>query len=171
MTKFCFLRLRWKYLMLLFVGLTFALNAASAECKWVFELWAIEDDAPIAALAFSEFEPTVTFSDNQLIVTTKYFDVEFYDLNMIRKITYKIDEGSGINDIIADKPLMKFVGNDIEFTGVKAGDKISVFAINGIQIMDKKVAASGDFTLSLSNLSQGVYLININGRTFKIVKK
>ena len=47
--------------MLLFVGLTFALNAASAEeCKWVFELWANEDDAPIAALGFSEFEPTVT---------------------------------------------------------------------------------------------------------------
>lgn len=157
--------------MLLFVGLTFALNANSEEGEWVFQLWDINhNDAPISSLGFS-VEPKVTFNDDQLIVTTKYYDVDFYDLNSIRKITYYFKLGTGINDIAADSPLMKFIGNDVVFTALKTGDNISVFTTNGIQVINKVITTNGDFTLPLSNLDQGVYLINVNGKTFKIVKK
>ncbi len=159
--------------MLLLLGMTFAFNVASAksECKWALELWTVNDVVPVNTLSFSDFEPNVTFSDGQLVITTKYFDVVFYDLSDIRKITYKYDEGSGINDIIADKSLMQFVGNDIVFTTLKAGDRICVYAANGTQVMNKVVAGNGETLLSVSGLSQGIYMINVNGKTFKILKK
>ena len=159
--------------MLPLVVLAFALNAAAAgtECKWYLQLWTVEDDAPIQTLSFADFEPTVTFGDNQLIITTNFMEVDTYDLSNIRKITYLYDDGSGINDIVAEKAVMKFTGEDIVFTALKKGTDISVYAVNGMLMMKKNVADNGDCTLSLSGLSQGVYVINVSGQTFKIVKK
>ena len=164
---------RWQYLMILLLGMTFAFNAASAEseCNWSLEVWETGNDVPIGTFLFSDFEPTVTFDDGQLVVTTKYLDVYFYDLNEIRKLTYKNEDGSGINDIVAEKALMKFNGDDIVFTSLEKGTNILVYAANGMLMMNKSVADAGDCTLSLSGLSQGVYVINVNGKTFKIVKK
>ena len=164
---------RWQRLMLPLVVLAFALNAAAAEpeCKWSLQLWNVDDDVPIQTLSFADFEPTVTFGDNQLIITTKFLEIDFYDLNEIRKITYLYEDGSGINDIVAEKATMKFNGEDIVFTALEKGTDISVYAANGMLMMKKNVANAGDCTLSLSRLSQGVYVISVNGQTFKIVKK
>ena len=164
---------RWQYLMILLLGMTFALNAASAEseCKWSLEVWDTSNDFPIGTFSFSDFEPTVTFNDGQLVVTTKYLDVYFYELNETRKLTYKNGEGSGINDIVAEKALMKFIGNDIVFTSLEKGTNIMVYAANGMLVMNKSVEDAGDCTLSLAGLSQGVYVISVNGKTLKIVKK
>ena len=164
---------RWQRLMLPLVVLAFALNAAAAEpeCKWSLQLWNVDDDVPIQTLSFADFEPTVTFGDNQLIITTKFLEIDFFDLNEIRKITYLYEDGSGINDIVAEKATMKFNGEDIVFTALEKGTDISVYAANGMLMMKKNVANAGDCTLSLSRLSQGVYVISVNGQTFKIVKK
>lgn len=173
MKRFVFLKPLLRHLLLLLVGMTFALNASSAEndCKWVFELWSIDDDIPILKLDFADFEPSVTFGDNQLVVTTKYLEVEFYDLNEIRKITYLFNDGSGINDVVAETAMIKFKGDVIEFTAFEKGSNILVYAANGMLLMKRTVSDSGDCTLSLSSLSQGVYVVNVNGKTFKIVKK
>ncbi len=164
---------QWQYLMILLLGMTFALNAASAEpeCKWSLEVWDTSNDLPIGTFSFSDFEPTVTFNDGQLIVTTKYLDVYFYDLNETRKLTYKYREGSGINDIVAEKALMKFTGNNIVFTSLEKGTNIMIYAANGMLVMNKSVEDAGDCTLSLAGLNQGVYVISVNGKTLKIVKK
>ena len=122
-------------------------------------------------MKFADFEPTVTFGDNQLTITTKFLEVEAYDLSEIRKITYQNDDGSGINDMVAEKATMKFMGEDIIFSSLEKGTSISVYSANGMLMMKKNVADAGDCTLSLTGLSQGVYVISVNGQTFKVVKK
>ena len=66
---------------------------------------------------------------------------------------------------------MKFIGNDIVFTSLEKGTNIMVYAANGMLVMNKSVEDAGDCTLSLAGLSQGVYVISVNGKTLKIVKK
>ena len=66
---------------------------------------------------------------------------------------------------------VEFSGDVIVFHNLKAGSNISIFAANGILMMNKTLANDGDYTYNLSNLSQGVYVVNVNGKTYKIVKK
>jgi Tol biopolymer transport system component len=173
MKRFVLQKPRWQHLLLLLVGLTFAFNASSAEeeCKYSLQVWNTSDDVPVGTFSFSEFQPIVTFDEGQLIVTTQFLDVYLYDLNDVRKLTYLYDDGSGINDVMAEKALMKFNGTDVVFTALEKGTDIMVYAANGMLMMKKNVADAGDYTLPLSDLNQGVYLINVNGKTLKIVKK
>ena len=173
MKKFVLQKPRWQHLLLLLVGMAFALNASSAEkeCDWSLQVWNTSDGSPVGTFSFSDFQPTVTFEDGQLVVTTQFLDVYLYDLNDVRKLTYLFDDGSGINDVMAEKALMKFNGTDIVFIALEKGTDIMVYAANGMLMMKKNVADAGDYTLSLSDLNQGVYLINVNGKTLKIVKK
>ena len=59
----------------------------------------------------------------------------------------------------------------IVFRNLKAGSNISIYAVNGIQMMNETIANDGEYTFQLSNLTQGVYVVNVNGKTYKIVKK
>ena len=38
-------------------------------------------------------------------------------------------------------------------------------------VINKSINTDGEYALPLSSLSQGVYVVNVNGKTFKIVKK
>jgi len=145
MKKFVLQKPRWQHLLLLLVGMTFALNASSAEkgCYWSLEVWNTSDDVPVGTFSFSDFQPTVTFEDGQLIVTTQFLDVYLYDLNDVRKLTYLYDDGSGINDVMAEKALMKFNGTDVVFTALEKGTDIMVYAANGMLMMKKNVADAG----------------------------
>ena len=159
--------------MLLLMCLTFGLEASSAESdsKWSLELWYIDNDVPMGTFSFSDFEPKITFSEDELIVTTKYLDVFFYDLSEIRKITYKKENGTGVRDVIADNAKVKFIGDVIIFASLNEGDNISVFATNGVQVLNKYVSSNGALTLPLSDLNQGLYVIRVNNKSFKVVKK
>ena len=155
--------------MLPLVGLTVALNASGAEqgCPWNFQLWNNEG-VPVFQLGFKH-QPVVTFDDNQLIVSNAYADVYSFDLSEMWKITYYLP--SSVNEIDREATTIDFLGDNIVLHGLKNGDEITVFTVNGMQILDKKAENTGDCTLQLSGLAQGVYMINVNGKTFKIVKK
>jgi hypothetical protein len=87
------------------------------------------------------------------------------------KFTYEWGEGSGINNIAADNTSMKFDGSAIVFPALEAGSRIMVYASNGSLVMNKTVSEAGEYAFPLSSLSQGVYMVNVNGKTYKIVKK
>jgi len=38
-------------------------------------------------------------------------------------------------------------------------------------VFTKTVSTNGEYAFPLSNLSQGVYVVNVNGVTYKILKK
>lgn len=157
-----------KYLMLLVVGVAFALNANAAG-KWVMQVW--DRTGQMCGSYELGMKPNVTFTDNQMVVTTDVADVFYYGLPDMWKLTYKWNEGTGLNNITADNTLMKYDGSAIVFPALEAGSNVSVYAANGSLVMNKIVGTAGEYCFPLSSLSQGVYMVNVNGKTYKIVKK
>ena len=100
-----------KYLMLLLVGMAFALNASAARGQWVLQLWD-RDGAPVGQYALT-MSPSVTFTEDQVVVTNDVADVFYYALPTMWKFTYYFDPGSGIKDITAENNAMTFDGNVI----------------------------------------------------------
>ena len=158
-----------KYLMLLLVGMAFALNASAARGQWVLQLWD-RDGAKVGQYALT-MSPTVTFTEDQVVVTNDVADVYYHALPTMWKFTYFFDPGSGIKDITAENNAMTFDGNVIIFPALKAGANIMVYGTNGSLVMSKTVATDGEYAFPLSDLTKGVYLVNENGQTYKIVKK
>jgi len=150
------------------VGTAFAFNANAAG-HWVMQLW---NDNKVEVGHFNlNQQPEVTFTEDQVIVTTDVADVFYYDLPTMWKFTYYYDPGSGIKDITSDDNAMTYDGNVIIFPALKAGTDIAVYGTNGALVMNKTVATDGQYAFPLSDLSAGVYMVNVNGKTFKIVKK
>jgi len=158
-----------KHLMLLVVGVAFAFNASAESGKWVLQLW--DHTGQICGTYDLTIQPNVTFTDDQVVVTTDVADVFYYSLPNMWKFTYQWTPGSGLNNIAADNTMMKYDGSSIVFPALEAGSKISVYAANGMLVMDKTVGTAGEYAFPLNSLSQGVYMVNVNGKTYKIVKK
>ena len=168
MKKFSLPKLRWQHLLLSMLGLTFAVNVSAADNNtYSLVLW--DHSGAIVGSYELAYSPNVTFADDQVIVTTSVADVYYYALPEMWKFTYT-SKISGINNILADNA-MKFNGDAIIFPALEAGNSIAVYATNGTLVLNKTVSAAGEYCLPLSSLSQGVYMVNVNGKTYKIVKK
>jgi hypothetical protein len=172
-----------KYLMLLLVGMSFTLSASAEDygCldKWLINVWDYNGtgDDPLVQFRLTPKHKTnyfksITFNEGQIIITDQMADVVFEsDLSSIWKLTYSRRDDSGIQDIVEDVDGMNYQDNAIIFPALKAGSTIAVYAVNGMLVINKSINTDGEYTLPLSSLSQGVYVVNVNGKTFKIVKK
>ena len=156
--------------LLLLLGLTFALGANAQE-NYKLVVW--EKNGSVVGNFELNTTPQVTFTETEMIVTTTLGDVYYYnyDLPDMWKLTYELYEPTGLKDIMTENNAMTFDGNTIIFPALEPGSNIVVYAANGALVLNKTVSSAGEYAFPLSNLSQGVYVVNVNGKTYKIVKK
>ncbi|MBQ6079002.1 MAG: T9SS type A sorting domain-containing protein [Muribaculaceae bacterium] len=155
-------------ILLLLLGMTFALGA-NAQDYYKMVVW--EKGGAVVGTYELTYTPKVTFTETEMIVTTSIADVYYYNLPNMWKITYEEYEPTGLDNILADANAMKFNGSAIVFPALEAGSNITVYAVNGTMVLNKTVSSAGEYAFPISSLSQGVYLVNVNGKTYKIVKK
>lgn len=127
-------------------------------------------DGSQVAFLLSE-RPKVSFSDGYLLITSSEADAT-YPLSDVLMFTFEEieSEATGLSLLPADETSFALEGGAIVVTGLKEGSTAKVYTIGGIMIHSEKVDG-GTWTYSLSSLSSGVYIISINGKTFKIAKK
>lgn len=109
-------------------------------------------------------QPTVTIADDVLTVTTSSTTAT-YTLQKVNTFTY--GSSTAIRTVSNDGVI---IGSDqIIVTGTNP--RLRIFALNGTAVkVEPKVV--GDRTIvSLNNLSKGVYIISINGKSLKIARK
>ena len=165
-----------KHLALVLVALSFAFNANADDClnKYMIGVWEFGDRMPVAEFEL-QYGATVTFDEGQITITNDVADIIFErNLDEVWKLTYRnfVDPNpSSIQSIVDNANDMKFDGNVVLFPALKAGSNIAVYAANGMVLINKNITADGEYSLPLTGLSQGVYIVNVNGKTFKIVKK
>ena len=165
MSKFNFSKPRWQHLLVLLLGMAFAMSAHADSYKLV--LW--QNNGNQIGSFNLKHNPKVTFSGSEVIVTTASADVYYYGLTDMWKFTY--EKTTGINNILVDDNSVKINDDAIVFSALKRGSQITVYAVNGMLLMSKTVAEAGEYAFPISSLSQGVYMVNVDGETFKIVKK
>lgn len=127
-------------------------------------------DGNKVAFALTE-KPTVTFSENSLMINTTTVSVS-YDLEDMAKFTYEDPESQGIRNIENDKDSsFKFDGEMLLFPSLKAGSKVAIHNLGGVLVFSRTIEAAGDYSFPLSHLDKGVYVVSVDGLTYKIVKK
>lgn len=62
-------------------------------------------------------------------------------------------------------------GESLHITGLKAGTRVAVNTLSGIKLAELNVNEDGDYIIPFPNFSDRIFLVTINGHTYKIVKK
>lgn len=118
-----------------------------------------------------EDKPTVTFTDNELVVTSTKTELR-YELAKVAKFTFDDIEDAVIN-IKADASIASITLDEytVSITGVKADVPICLITSDGKLLQTYKTDQEGSVTFSIAELPQGAYIINSESLTCKILKK
>lgn len=145
----------------------FCLSAMADEPKTQLVVWA--KDGTQVAYALDE-KPKVTFTETDLVITANGVEVN-YTLENMARFTYENDEVVSITNLQTDESSFKLNGESLLFPALKANSTVSVYSLNGTLVFKKTVRQNGEYAFPLSNLNAGVYMVNVNGLTYKIVKR
>lgn len=129
-------------------------------------IWA--KDGTKVAYALAE-KPKLTFTESELVVKAESIEVT-YDLEKISCFIYESGGMTGITDLETES-IFNFQNEALVFPALSANSTVSVCSLNGIFVFKKTVRVAGEYAFPLSNLNAGVYLVNVNGVTYKIMKK
>jgi hypothetical protein len=141
--------------------------AMAEEVKTKLIIWSKTGDSVAYALAE---EPKLTFAETDLVITTESVEVS-YPLDDIKRLTYEASDYSAIRDIETDKISFSVNGELLVFPSLKANSTVSLYLLNGTSLFRKTVQAAGEYSFQISNLNAGVYIVKVNGITYKFVKK
>ena len=112
--------------------------------------------------------PRIQMTDSKMLITSMNVTQEFDKTDVLR-FTFK-GFGTGISSV---KPETRYrVDEDqVTFYDVSAASRVSVHNTSGMQIPVSLTSDGNKAVLSLAQLPSGVYLVSINGRTLKFIRK
>lgn len=154
-----------KVMALLLSGVFYSAMADEPKTKLI--VWA-KDGTKVAYLLAEN--PKVTFTETDLVIMTNEVEVNYALENMTR-FTYESNTNTAIANLQTNGPSFKFDGATLLFPMLKANNTVAVYSLNGALAFKKTIQKDGEYAFSISNLNAGVYIVNVNGLTYKVVKK
>ena len=129
-----------------------------------------QKDGQQFSLGFND-KPVVTYNDNELIVKTDKTELRCA-LTNVAKFTFDDVEDAVIN-IKTDlsKTSISLDENNVSITGAKANITVRLLASDGKQLQSYETDKDGTVTFSISDLSEGTYIVTSDSLTIKILKK
>lgn len=118
-------------------------------------------------------KPIVTYGDSSLIVSTTNTSVYYY-LENVDKFTFtssgsETGISSGADEL--KSPSVNLDNHVVRITGAKANIPVIIIGSDGRIINTFKTDVDGTVSFSISDLSEGLYVIKSEGLTCKIQKK
>ena len=159
--------MRIRLIFLLLISISFASLKANDRYTLCISVHSKDGSNVLYAL---EEKPKITFTDVDLIITTKGVEVS-YPLKDMARLTYEKKEVTDIKNLYNDNVSFSLDGESIIFKALKTKDIVSLYAINGTLIFKKFISTDGEYAFSLSGIKSGVYIVSINELICKIVKK
>lgn len=140
-----------------------------ANADRIMNLVVWTNDGAKVSYALSE-KPKVRFTEDYLVIDAGDTEVN-YELKNMRRITYESVDMSEITDIGSNDKPFNIGCNSLIFPDMKANSVVSIYALDGVLVFVKEVDCDGEYAFPLAKLSAGVYLVNVNGVTYKIEKR
>ena len=132
----------------------------------VLQVWLA--DGQVVSISLND-EPRTTYQDGNLVITTSKNSVT-YPLEQVKRFTY-VSLADGIDAPRAVGAAFSTDGETLTFTGLQPHTSIYLYNVAG-QLL--KTLDSGDRSkavISASRLPIGVYIVKVNGGTYKIRKR
>ena len=156
-----------KKIFLLLALIFVSYNILAQENNIQLVVWA--KDGTKVAYMLSE-KPKITFTETDLVITANDIEVNYALENMAR-FTYESNGNTAIRNVESDELSIKLDGESLLFPDLKANSSIAIYTLNGTLVMKKTIRQDGEYVFPVSSLSDGVYMISVNGLTYKIVKR
>lgn len=138
---------------------------ASAD-DWVLQVW--QTDGQVLKIKLED-EPTTSYVDGQLVITTLTNTVSF-PLENVRRYTYA-EYPSGLDMQKVANITFSNDGETITFTGLKPNTEVALYNVAG-QMLRRVVAdGSSRVSMTVSDLIMGVYIVKADNVTYKITKR
>ncbi len=116
-------------------------------------------------------QPKISFSTKEIIVKSNDVDI-IYEREEIAKFTYEIvNVQTGIINLSTDEKAFEIIDNAIMFPQLKSNSVVNIYSISGNLIFHKEITEGGEYMFPLTSCVNGVYLVNVNGLTYKIILK
>lgn len=148
-----------KQVLVLIVALFSTLCASAEEKSLVITF----SDNTKAEYALSTL-PDITMENDKLTVTTSTTTAQF-DLYKVKTFTFSSTTGISV----LDRQQFALNGDALVIDGESS--KTRIFSIDGKAVSIDPIISNGKTILDISSLSRGVYIINANGKSIKILKK
>ena len=129
-----------------------------------------QKDGQTFSFGFEE-KPVVTFTDNELVVTSTMAEARF-QLAEVVKFTFD-DEGTAVEGIKDDgrKAAISLDEYTVSLTGAKPEITVRLIASDGKVLQSYKTDRNGSVQFSIAELPEGTYIISSEGLNVKILKK
>ena len=140
----------------------------SAEEFTTLVVWA-KDGSKVAYLL--ENKPVLTFEEGNLVIKTKDITIH-YVLKQMQRFTFENGQNVANTDL-SSKEDIPFVMNTeyILFPSLEKGASILIYTVQGQVVVKKTMVQAGDVSVPISQLQSGIYFVQVNGITYKIMKK
>lgn len=143
--------------------LLFAISASASErVALVVEL----RDGSVTRIFLAD-KPRITFASGLMNIVSDALSLEF-DRRDVRKYYFVKENTDSIRGI--EKPKVSVVNNTIVISGVAVGTAVGIYDSNGM-LMKHTAITSDAFSISVNDLSTGIYIVTFNNTTFKFLKK
>ena len=118
-----------------------------------------------------EDKPVITYTDTDLVLKTANTDVQF-PLAALAKLTF-IDVEDAVIPIKQDgnAAQLELDNYTVSINGAKAGITVTVIGSDSKTVGTYKTDSNGSITFSIADLPQGLYIINSENLTCKVLKK
>ena len=114
--------------------------------------------------------PRVTFEEDGLVVRSNGTEAKFSISDLLRW-TYQQRTVSGISDASADKTHPFMEGDHLVVSQLKEGTTVRIYAADGREVLQKTMKRDGACRIPLNRLRPGVYVVQVNSLTYKILRK
>lgn len=134
------------------------------EYAWQLVVWQKDGSKVLFSL---DSTPTIKHDGEKVIIQSKS-TVE-YDFQAIKKMTYSLEEVDGINDLIVREEIpFTNSGGVITFLPSEKDLHVKIVLINGMVVKDFIVRKGEASSIPLEYSPGNLYLIHVNGVTYKI---
>ena len=124
-----------------------------------------QSDGSTAEFALAD-NPVITLEDGNLVVTCGERQIS----TSLEGTSYAFsDTSTDIREVQNDsQPQSEIAFGQVAFSGLKAGNRIVVYTIDGRQMTSVAASADGRATIDLSALPRGIYVVKAPGKTIKV---
>ena len=119
-----------------------------------------------------EFTTLVVWAEEgNLVIKTKDITIH-YVLKQMQRFTFENGQNVANTDL-SSKEDIPFVMNTeyLLFPSLEKGASILIYTVQGQVVVKKTMVQAGDVSVPISQLQSGIYFVQVNGITYKIMKK
>lgn len=112
----------------------------------------------------------LTFLDNQLIIVQPSGNIYYFDIDNIRKIYFSNSNSLSNTPTQNNIKLYPNPSNSrINLSNIKSKTLISIYNIKG-ELVSSEIIYQ-DQSINISNLNNGIYIVKVGNKEFKLVKE